>query len=73
MKATLEFNTDEPHERDSHLRAVRADEFHAAVCSYDNWLRSLIKYREDLSDEERECFVDARSELWERLEGLWVE
>lgn len=44
MKAILEFNLNEPDERDAHKRAVKADDLLSAIRAYDNWLRSEIKY-----------------------------
>ncbi len=44
MKATLEFNLDEIDEKDSHLRAVKADKAYNSLSEIGRFLRTLRKY-----------------------------
>ena len=44
MKAILEFNLDEPEDRDSHEKAVNGKKFAMALWDLDQWLRQEEKY-----------------------------
>lgn len=44
MKGILEFNLDEPEDRDAHRRATNADRYDVAICDIKNLLRKVRKY-----------------------------
>lgn len=44
MKGILEFDLNEPDDREAHKRAVKVDDLYAAITQFDQYLRSEIKY-----------------------------
>ena len=62
-KATLEF--DLPEDNDAHLRCVKALDLCSVIWDLDQWLRSKVRYGEDLSELERDILDKAREELSE--------
>jgi hypothetical protein len=63
MKATLEFNLDEPEDVLSHKRCISATDVYLVLFDMDNYLRSRIKY-EELSEEVDDALSAARSKLY---------
>ena len=59
MKATLEFNLDEPFERESHQMALKGHLYKIALDEIDNMLRNKIKY-EDLPEAEETIYQAIR-------------
>jgi hypothetical protein len=47
MKATLEFNLDEPDDEVSYTRCVKAKDMALLIWDYDNYLRGEGKYNDD--------------------------
>lgn len=47
MKATLEFNLDDPDDRKRHMRSITADDLYAAMADFAEALRKVRKYSED--------------------------
>lgn len=66
MKAILEFDLNEPDEREAHKRAVKADDLFTAIHEFDQYLRTEIKYVDH-----HEIIIDAlekvREELYNKL------
>lgn len=63
MKATLEFNL--PDDNEEFKNAVNGTTWSCAVWEYDQYLRTQIKYNENLSDDEHKAFEEAREKLYE--------
>ena len=72
MKAKLEFNL--PEEKDEFDYACNGLKYCAALGELDNFLRSKIKYDQNLTDEQYKVYEDVRSKLWEILneEGISI-
>lgn len=68
MKAILEFNLNEPDDRESHKRAVKVDSLYAAIEDFDQYLRSQIKY----TDQTQEVY-DKLDEVRETLHNKLAE
>lgn len=49
MKAILEFDLDDPSDRNSHKRAISADNAYIALHEIDNMLREYVKYGKGIS------------------------
>jgi hypothetical protein len=62
MKAIIEFNLDDFHERKSHIRAIKATDVYLAVYDTLEYLRKKLKY-EDLAESERIFIEDFQSLL----------
>jgi hypothetical protein len=52
MKAILEFDLDNPDDKMSHLRCIKATEMMITLWEMDQHLRSLTKYAPDTTSEE---------------------
>lgn len=52
MKAVLEFNLDDPEDKMSHLRCVKATEMMITLWEMDQHLRSITKYAPDSTSQE---------------------
>lgn len=52
MKAILEFNLDEPTDKEAHLRAVKSTSLAIALWDIDQYLRGQIKHAPDSMPEE---------------------
>jgi len=50
MKATLEFNLDEPEDRDSHLRCIMADKITFLLFEIKQKIRNYNKYESTTPD-----------------------
>lgn len=65
-KAILEFNLEEPEDRDAHMRAVKSLSMAIALWEMDQYLRAECKYGE-LSDDAYTTTEKAREKLREIL------
>ena len=61
MKAILEFNLEDPDDRDSHKHALKGSTYYHAIWELDQVLRSKDKY----TDETTVDIEWIRSQLWE--------
>ena len=52
MKATLEFNLDNPDDKMEHMRCVKATDMALMLWDIKQKIRSKLKYSEDLSEDE---------------------
>lgn len=52
MKAVLKFNLDDPEDKMSHLRCVKATEMMVTLWEMDQHLRSITKYAPDSTSQE---------------------
>ncbi len=69
MKAILEFDLDNPDDKMSHLRCVKATEMMITLWEIDQHLRSLTKYAPDTtSDETYDELVKVRGRLHEIMD-----
>jgi hypothetical protein len=68
MKAILEFDLNEPDDREDHKRAVKVNGLYVAIWEFDQYLRTQIKYTEqtqevyDKLDEVRETLHNKLAE-----------
>jgi hypothetical protein len=44
MKAILEFNMDDPHDKELHNLMMHAEDWYMVVYDLDKWMRTKIKY-----------------------------
>jgi hypothetical protein len=70
MKAILEF--DLPGDKEEFTMASTSGDLWQAVHSFDQWLRSQIKYNDNLTDEQQTSFQNIREKLYEELGRLNV-
>jgi hypothetical protein len=69
MKAILEFDLDNPDDKMSHLRCIKATEMMITLWEIDQHLRSLTKYASDTtSDETYDELVKVRERLREIMD-----
>lgn len=68
MKAILEFDLDDPMDRYSHRRAIKATEAYIAINAIGEKLRQLDKY----SDSEVVNISELRKGYWEILEEYGI-
>lgn len=66
-KGILEFDLNEPDDRQGHLRAVKALDIMLALWDVDQYLRSQTKYNEDLTQEAYDALDRAREEFYQIL------
>lgn len=68
MKAILEFNLDEPDDKEAHMRAVKSLNIMLALWEYEKYLRGQLKYNEEgLTSEQYDVLDKARSKFYEIL------
>jgi hypothetical protein len=70
MKAILEF--DLPNDKEEFTMASTSGDLWQAVHSFDQWLRSQIKYNDNLTDEQQTSYQNIREKLYEELGRLNV-
>jgi len=67
-KAILEFDLNEPDDREEHKRMLKSLDIMLVLWDIDNYLRSQLKYNEDgLTDQQYEVLEKARSEFYDIL------
>ena len=66
MKATLEFDLDDPTDKKAHTRATTSTDAYLVIHDIDNYLRNEIKYREH-ADIVYDKLVEVREKLSEFL------
>ena len=64
MKGILEFDINDPHEKESFEIAQNGYKYKLAIDDYDQWLRGLAKY----SDQTEVSIEEARAKLRECVE-----
>lgn len=67
MKAILEFNMDDGENRDNFDNAVNGWKWKQAVWEIDQWLRSEVKYNDNLSEEQYKIYDSTRDKIREIL------
>jgi hypothetical protein len=72
MKATLEFNLDEPVDQAAHMRAVKATDMAVVLWDMDQYLRGLIKYGE-LDESADKALEEARDKLHQLMSERVVD
>ncbi len=72
MKATLEFNLDEPVDEAAHMRAIKATDMAVVLWDMDQYLRGLIKYGE-LDGPVDEALQEARDKLHQLMSERVVD
>lgn len=63
MKATLEFNMDDGEDTVSFDNAVNGWKWKQAVWEIDQWLRSEVKYNDNLSEEQYKIYNSTRDKI----------
>lgn len=64
MKASLEFDLDNPDDRIKHLVAIKSQDLLYVIRDYFNHLRTIIKHNSDeLPEEVVETYIDERDTL----------
>ena len=69
MKATLEFNLDEPEDKQAHLRCVKSLDLVLFIFNIEGKLRGKIKHG-NLSDCEYDAIDKFRDEFYEELNSM---
>ena len=72
MKATLEFNLDEPVDEAAHMRAIKATDMTMVLWDMDQYLRGLIKYGE-LDESADKALEEARDKLHQLMSERVVD
>jgi phosphopantothenate synthetase len=75
MKATITFDLNDPEDRAKHKLITHIDEITLTLWELDDYLRKVIKYDNDKSDDYRQAFCDFREVLREMLteKGLTID
>lgn len=63
MKATLEFNL--PDDIDEFNMITKGSKYYSTLWEMDQWLRSQIKYNENLTQEQHDVYEISREKLRE--------
>ena len=72
MKAILEFNLDEPDDKEQFTVASNAVNFYMALYDFDQQMRSWVKYgSHDFTDID-DALYDVREKLWEFMDDNHV-
>ena len=58
MRSTLTFKIPEEH-----ALALNGHKYACVLSEFDTYLKNLLKYKDDLSDDQRAAYQDARTEL----------
>lgn len=64
-KIILEFDTDNPDDRDDSDVVLAAHKLFSVLWDFDQYLRSQVNYNDKLSSEANEALEGARTELWD--------
>ena len=64
-KAILEFDLNEPDDRDEHNRMIRSLDILLALWDIDQYLRSQTKYNENLTQEQWDTLDQTRTKFYE--------
>ena len=71
MKAILEFNLDEPDDKEQFTVASNAVNFYMALYDFDQQMRSWVKYGHKFKDID-DALYDVREKLWECMDDNHV-
>jgi len=63
-KAILEFDLNEPDDKQAHMRAIKSLDMMLALWDIDQYLRKQVKYNESLTDEQHNVLDEAREEFY---------
>jgi len=64
-KAILEFDLNEPEDRNEHERMLKSLDLCLALWDMDQYLRSQTKYNESLTQEQWDVLDETRTKLYE--------
>lgn len=67
MKAILEFDLNDVDDSIGHKRAILANEMISVIWSMDQYLRTQLKYNENLIQEQYDVLQEARDFLNEKM------
>ena len=68
MKAILEFNLDEPEDKEAHLRAIKSLDMMMALWDIEQYFRAQIKYNENLTEDAYDALDKARQEFYDIMQ-----
>lgn len=73
MKATLEFNL--PDDQEDFQDAVNGQKWRLMVWEFDQYLRSQLKYNDNLSEEQYKVYQEIRDMLYQKMgeDGLSLD
>jgi hypothetical protein len=63
MKATLEFNL--PEDQEYYEEASNGTKYSIALFEFDQYLRTQVKYNEQLTDEQYKVYEEVREKFYE--------
>ena len=73
MKATIEFDLDDPSDKKAHRRCTNATEAYIALHEIDNELRAMIKYEKNIAPGTRVALPEGYHEITEKESKLLYE
>ena len=73
MKATIEFDLDDPSDRKAHKRCTNATEAYIALHEIDNELRAMVKYDKNIASGTKIALPDGYHEVTEKESDLLYE
>ena len=71
-KAILEFDLNESEDRDEHARMMKSLDILMVMWDYDQYLRTQVKYNENLTQEQHDVFQEARDKFYELMNDRQV-
>lgn len=70
MKATIEFDLDDPSDRKAHKRCTNATEAYIALHEIDNELRAMVKYDKNIASGTKIALPEGYHEITEKESEL---
>lgn len=67
MKATLEYDLNDPDDEQAHLRATQSLSLALAIWDIEQYLRAQVKYNEQLTADGHDALDKAREEFYSIL------
>jgi hypothetical protein len=71
MKAILEFNL--PEDQHEYNLVNKAVDMSVVLHEFDQYLRGILKYEENITDDAYNALQDARDKLWEMAKDGGIE
>ena len=66
-KAILEFDLNEPDDKEAHMRAIKSIDMMLALWDIEKYLRAQTKYNENLTQETWDALEEVRKEFYSIL------
>ena len=70
MKAILEFDLDNPYEKENHELMLKANDMHSAIIDFQEWLRKQGKHNQ--LTEEQAVYLEKVIKQWYEIKKSWL-